>query len=267
MTALGTGHPAAVDGIAASVVVYRNPPDEVRAVVECLLSDGVGRVFIVDNAPENSPFKMLADVFPQVTYLPSPGNVGYGAGHNQALRHSIGAFKYHLICNPDIAFPPGVLAALRDELDRRPEVGLCMPRIVDADGAVQYLCKRLPRPFDLFARRFLPRSWLAKRMLRYEMRDQSYDAEMSPPSLSGCFMFFRVQVLASLGGFDERFFMYMEDLDLSRRAAAVAVNLYFPAVAVRHAHAAGSYHDGRLLRAHLVSAIRYFNKWGWWPIA
>ena len=252
--------------VAASVVVYRNPVDEIRAVIASLLNDKVDTVVLVDNAPEKSPFAELAASDPRITYVASPGNVGYGAGHNQAIRRSIGRHRYHLVCNPDIVFAPGVIPRLVQVMDQRPEVGLCMPRIVDAQGVTQHLCKRLPRPFDLFGRRFLPQSWMAGRMRRFEMRDQSYDREMMPLSLSGCFMFFRTDVLAQIDGFDERFFMYMEDVDISRRAAAVASNLYLPDVRVVHGHAAGSYHNWRLLRAHLASAVRYFNKWGWWPL-
>lgn len=253
--------------VSASIVLYRNPEAEIRAVVDCLLNDGVDLVLLVDNAPEGSPFADLAQALARVTYIRSPGNVGYGAGHNQAIRRMLGQSRYHLVCNPDIVFAPGVIPRLTQVMDQRPDVGLCMPRIVDANGVTQYLCKRLPRPFDLFGRRFLPRAWMAGRMQRYEMRDHAYDREMKPLSLSGCFMFFRTDVLARIEGFDERFFMYMEDVDISRRAAAVADNLYVPEVSVTHGHAAGSYHNWRLLRAHLISAVRYFNKWGWRPLS
>lgn len=264
---MATADRSELPDVSASIVLFRNPMDEVRAAVGSLLADGVAQVFLVDNAPDDSPFAELASTFDRVTYIRSPGNVGYGAGHNQAIRRCVGEYRYHVVCNPDIIFAPGVLPGLRAELERRPEVGLCMPRIVDARGVVQFLCKQLPRPFDLFGRRFLPRAWMAARMRRFEMRESSYETEMSPPSLSGCFMFFRASVLADLGGFDERFFMYLEDVDISRRASKLARNLYFPGVSVTHGHAAGSYHSPRLLLAHVVSAVRYFNKWGWWPLA
>jgi GT2 family glycosyltransferase len=95
------------------------------------------------------------------------------------------------------------------------------------------------------------------------MRDQSYEQPMEVPFLPGCFMFFRTSVLRPLDGFDERYFLYVEDLDLSRRAATLARNLYLPDVEITHEAQRGAYKSLRLLRYFAVSVVRYFNKWGW----
>jgi GT2 family glycosyltransferase len=95
------------------------------------------------------------------------------------------------------------------------------------------------------------------------MRDHSYDEEFEAECLSGCFMFARSSVLERLRGFDERFFMYLEDFDLARRARRLAVNLYYPGATVLHEHARGHSRSLRLLWAFGVSALRYFSKWGW----
>jgi len=102
------------------------------------------------------------------------------------------------------------------------------------DGHLHHLCKRLPSPLDLAIRRFAPASWFEAQRAHYEMRDQSYDRPMEAPFLSGCFMFFRSAVLSRLDGFDERYFLYIEDLDLSRRAAVLARNLYTPDIQIVH---------------------------------
>lgn len=86
---------------------------------------------------------------------------------------------------------------------------------------------------------------------------------MEVPSLSGCFMFVRIAVLKKVGGFDERYFMYAEDLDLCRRIGKVSRTMYYPNVVVYHEYAKGSYKNRRLLRYHLSSVVKYFNKWGW----
>mgnify|MGYP000101886375 CR=1 FL=1 len=83
------------------------------------------------------------------------------------------------------------------------------------------------------------------------------------PYLSGCFMFFRSEALLALGGFDERFFMYMEDVDLSRRCASKFGNVYYPLAKVTHLHERASHKNINLLKAHLKSTFQYFNKWGW----
>ncbi len=87
---------------------------------------------------------------------------------------------------------------------------------------------------------------------------------MEVPSLSGCFMFMRVSVLREIGGgFDERYFMYAEDLDLCRRIGEVSKTMFFPKVSVVHEYEKGSYKNKKLLKYHITSVIKYFNKWGW----
>ena len=95
------------------------------------------------------------------------------------------------------------------------------------------------------------------------MRDQTYDSPMEPTFVSGCFMYFRSSVLARIGGFDERFFLYLEDLDLSRRSQQVATNLYHPATHITHGYQRGHTRSMRLLLYFGASVLRYFNKWGW----
>ena len=86
---------------------------------------------------------------------------------------------------------------------------------------------------------------------------------MEVPSLSGCFMFMRVDVLKEVGGFDERFFMYAEDLDLCRRIGEVSKTMYYPGVSIYHAYGKGSYKNRKLLKYHICSIVKYFNKLGW----
>jgi GT2 family glycosyltransferase len=86
---------------------------------------------------------------------------------------------------------------------------------------------------------------------------------MDVPFLSGCFMFFRTEALREVGLFDERFFLYTEDTDLTRRVNSRFRTVYFPDVSIYHHHARGSYNDFWLMMRNAQSAIRYFNKWGW----
>jgi GT2 family glycosyltransferase len=145
-----------------------------------------------------------------------------------------------------------------------PDIGLVMPDIRYPDGSRQHLCKLLPHPVDLLVRRFIPTLYrLSGRVDTYEMRRSGYDRIMDVPALSGCFMFLRASVLKKTGGFDERFFMYLEDVDLSRRIGQLARTVFYPAVSIIHAYQKGSYKNSALLRRHISSAIRYFNKWGW----
>jgi GT2 family glycosyltransferase len=197
-----------------------------------------------------------------------PGrNVGYGSGHNLALKALAGVnAPYHLILNPDIVFHADSLAKLADVMESHRDVGLVMPRVLYPDGSHQRLCKLLPAPIDLVLRRFLPgplKVLVRERTAMYELHCLNPDAPAYVPSLSGCFMFTRRSVLEAVGGFDERFFLYMEDVDLCRRMLKISKLLYWPGVTVEHVHQMGSYRNRKLLFMHIRSAIQYFNKWGW----
>jgi hypothetical protein len=172
--------------------------------------------------------------------------------------------SYHLVLNPDVYFGDEVLEELLSFMQSHKEVGLVIPKVVYPEGNLQYLSKLLPSPSDLIFRRFLPISIIQKRLFNYEMKFSGYNKKMEVPYISGCFMFMRTTLLKSVGFFDERFFLYLEDTDLSRRFFRVAKNVYYPGVKIVHHHARGSYKSFKLLFIHIKSAIRYFNKWGWW---
>ena len=98
---------------------------------------------------------------------------------------------------------------------------------------------------------------------KYELKFFSYDKEVEIPVVSGCFMFIKTSILQKTNGFDERFFMYLEDIDLCRRVGELSKVLYFPKVSITHNYEKGSYKNTKLLKYHIKSAITYFNKWGW----
>jgi GT2 family glycosyltransferase len=249
--------------LGVSIVLFRTPVTAIVSLLQQLLAQGARLVYIVDNSPKD--FDTFGNWVPpeRVLVIATRRNLGYGRANNLAIRDSVRRHKYHLVCNPDVDLDPDSLPRLYALMESRLDVGLCSPRIVGVDGEQHYLCKRLPSPFDLAIRRFTPENWFTARRAHYEMRDQSYERPMEPAFLSGCFMFFRCEVLARLDGFDERYFLYIEDLDLSRRAATVARNLYTPDIRIIHAAHRGAYKSLRLLRYFCISVFRYFNKWGW----
>jgi GT2 family glycosyltransferase len=253
--------------LGASIVLYRTPVRDILPLIDQFLAQGTRLLYLVDNSPPG--FDAFGDWTPpeRVVILATRRNLGYGRANNLAIRDSVKKHRYHVICNPDITLGPNLLRDLCEFLDRRPEIGLSGPRVVDVQGQLQFLCKRAPTIADLAVRRFAPESWFQKRRHWYEMRDHSYDQEMQPTFISGCFMFFRSSVLAQLDGFDERFFLYLEDLDLSRRSQQLAPNVYYPGNHVIHVHHRGAHKSMRLLLYFGMSMLRYFNKWGYFQRA
>jgi GT2 family glycosyltransferase len=250
--------------ISASIVLYKNDPAEVLAAVASLTSSSlqVG-LMAIDNSPTEELREAVESLGAEYHFIGS--NVGFGAGHNIALRAYMGRSEYHLILNPDVHFDPQILTPLYDFMQANRNVGLVMPRVLYPDGSEQRLCKLLPRPIDLIVRRFGgPLGKLFQSGAdRYLLKGVRMDQPGFVPCVSGCFMLVRTETLVRIGLFDERYFMYMEDVDLCRRVAEIADTFFFPGVAIIHEYAKGSYRSKRLLKYHIQSAWRYFEKWGW----
>ncbi len=247
--------------ITASIVTYHHSYDEITKVVNCVLQSVVHRLYIIDNSAHDA-LRSLEQISQKIRYIHNINN-GYPA-HNIAIREAIelGA-NYHIVINPDIYFEPEAIELLSDYMDLHEDVGQVMPKVLYPNGELQYLCKLLPTPMDLFLRKFLPKRFMHRKRSRFELRFSGYDREMNIPYLSGCFMFLRIKALLEVGLFDERFFMYAEDIDLCRRIHQKYKTIYYPQAVITHAHEAASYKNKKLSRIHIHNIIQYFNKWGW----
>lgn len=254
-----------------SIVLYHpNWEQEVLPLVEELLRvKNLRKLYLLDNSEKDwlkehvdaqkSPFSSG-----KVRYMAMPTNLGYGIAHNVALRESA-YYKtaFHLVMNSDIRVHAEDIDAMHDWMIANPQVGLLMPKVVYPDGTQQYLAKRLPSPLDVFGRRFLPAGLMARRNRKYELRDLDLTRPVNAPYLSGCFMFLRTKAAVEAGLFDERYFMYPEDIDLTRTIHRNYLTLYYPEWTIVHAHARESYKNKHMLRIHIQNMCRYFNKWGW----
>ncbi|SMO61530.1 glycosyltransferase family 2 protein [Solitalea koreensis] len=247
----------------ASIVLYNNNVEELTYVVSCVLKcKFIDKLYLIDNSPKSLSQSFRVDE--RIEFIFNNANLGYGKAHNIAIQKSKGLSKYHLILNPDISFSEGTLESIYNFMEQNPDVGQLMPKILYNDGEIQRLCKLLPTPFDLIGRRFFKHSgWAQKRNQKYELCGFSYDKIINTPCLSGCFMFFRNEILQESGGFDPRYFMYLEDYDLTRRVHKLTKTIFYPEVQVFHGFKKESYSNPVLLKHHIRSAIKYFNKWGW----
>lgn len=265
---LGGGRPVAKRqlSLGASIVLYDMPLKQIDPLLSALEAGGAAQLYVIDNTPRRPPSEETAATAAKYSNLELhyPGkNLGYGRGHNIAIELSTAKYKYHLISNPDITLSEDTLGALYDFMEAHPDVGLCMPKLVGSDGGTHFCCRRSPVALDYLSQLLLPGSWGRRRKDSLEMRSRDYDQTMEVPCLSGCFMFFRSQVLSQLGGFDDRFFLYFEDLDLSARARKLGKNVYFPYTWVVHERQSGHRTSWQLKARFAASACRYFAKWGW----
>jgi hypothetical protein len=253
-----------MEKISASIVTYNTEVFLLKRAMDSFLSSNItGPLVIIDNSPTDY-LKQFCEDIDSVTYIYSRQNLGYGKAHNIAIRKHLDQSKYHLVLNPDVYFDATTLEKMYYFMEAHPQAGLAMPKVYNTEGEFQMNCKLLPAPINLATRRFFPiKSWFKKINDRYEMQERGFDHVMNVPFLSGCFMFLRTSSLKHTGLFDEQFFLYAEDTDLSRRIHQQFETLFFPGAAITHLHARGSYKDFNLTFQNLKSAIQYFNKWGW----
>lgn len=249
--------------LTASIVVHKTPPQQLHKALECLLRSDIEHVYVIDNSPDDSLRKLLPQ-HEHIDYRHVENN-GFGAGHNIAIREVLRNPDegYHLVMNADVCWEGDVLKPLIDYLKKNPDVGMVMPKVFYPDGALQYTCRMLPTPLDLFAKRFLPKSIIEKRMERYLLAEHDHDQPLNCPYLLGSFLLFRNEALRDCGIFDERYFMYPEDIDITRRIHMKWQTMYWPGVSIIHEHAAESRKSKKMLKIHISNMIKYFNKWGW----
>lgn len=248
--------------LTASIVLHKTSPRQLEKALSCLLDSDVMTVYLIDNSP-GTELSAFGTLDPRICYI-HVENRGFGAGHNVALREVINdPDGCHLVMNADVWWEGDVPGILTGYLESNPDVGMVMPKVYYPDGDLQLACRMLPTPLDLFAKRFLPRKMTEKRMERYLLAHHDHSYPLNCPYLLGSFLMFRNSALLECGIFDERFFMYPEDIDITRRLHRRWKTMYFPGVSIVHEHAAASRSSGRMLRIHLRNMMKYFCKWGW----
>lgn len=220
-------------------------------------------VTVVDNGSQDGSVELVEAEFSWVRVIANARNVGFGAAHNQALREANG--RFWLVLNSDAAPAPGALKTLVTFMDANPEVAVCGPRLRYPDGTVQPSRRRFPAPVTLFMESTqLQRFWPDNAVLRrYYVQDQSDDVTQDVDWLSGACLCVRAAAAREVGLFDERFFMYSEELDWCRRFRAAGWRVVYLA------EAEATHLEGGSSRADLAardqrfqaSKLAYTAKW------
>jgi GT2 family glycosyltransferase len=200
-----------------------------------------------------------------VQYIPQARNRGFGCGHNAVLSQLTSDF--HLVLNPDVELQVDALQVGLASLRRGEDIVLLSPKVLGGQGEQEFLCKRYPSVLVLFLRGFAPaalRRLFRRRLAGYEMRDVcSGEMPADVDIASGCFMLTRTTALRAVGGFNENFFLYFEDFDLSLRLAKQGRLVFDPRMRIVH-HGGYAANKGRAhVKYFIRSGIRFFNRHGW----
>ena len=269
--------------LSISVVCFNSTELELHTLVSSLLESmrdlrnsfelASVPLFLIDNSePNNLSLSLfddlkgeLDDQAVELRLVHGHGNIGYGSGHNLVLEKLTS--HYHLMLNPDVRVEKNCLLSGLTFLQTSNEVGMISPYAEYDDGRKQYLCKRYPSVLTFTIRGFFPnfiKRIFSERLARFEMRDLAEDQpSLDIPIISGCFMLCRTNVLKDVNGFDEDYFLYFEDFDLSLRIGKLAKLAYVPAMRIQHDGGHAARKGWPHLKMFAKSGRRFFSTHGW----
>lgn len=244
--------------ISASIVIYKNDVKMLRKAINSFLKTPIDKkLFLIDNSPTD----ILKDKFnhQDIEYFYLGKNNGYGKANNVIIDKIREKSEYHLILNPDVYFDKNVISELINKHKEHKNIAVIAPKTLYPNGNFQHSCRRYPSFFELIFRRLGVFKSVTD---RGEYKDINLSKPFHPDFIQGAFLLFKTSDFIDLKGFDERFFMYMEDVDLCRRIDFInKKKLYFPDVKIYHHYTQGSAKKISLFLHHLLSAIQYFYKW------
>ncbi len=248
--------------LSATIVLYKEGSIELSKAINSFLKTDISKkLFLIDNSPNNK----LRNKFthPDVEYIFIGKNIGFGAGHNIVIDKIKNYSKYHLVLNPDVWFSPSVIPNLLVVIENERNAAMIAPRVLFPDGSHQNSCRRYPSVFELLIRRSgVFRKMFQLMIKRGEYKDKDLTKPFYPEYLHGCFQLFKTNDFVTIKGFDERYFLYMEDADICRKIDELGKKkLYFPQEKIVHVLKKGSSKQLRLLIIHISSIIKYFFKW------
>ena len=248
--------------VTASIVLFHNNIDLLTQAVDSFLATPIEKkLYLIDNSQTDA----LGSTFrsEEIQYIHTGQNLGFGKAHNLILRELEAISEFHLVLNPDVYFDSDVIPLLINDLKSDAALGLIAPKILYPDGSFQNSIRRFPKFRDLLIRRipFFKRIF-KKAFRRGNYLDHPLNKPMYVDAVSGCFQLFKTQIFLDIDGFDSRYFMYMEDIDICKKVHVLGNKvLYNPNAIVYHHSEYGSKRSLKLFLIHMKSIFRYFNKW------
>ncbi len=248
--------------ITATIVLYNEDINELSKTIDSFLNTSISKkLFLVDNSPTDQ-LKIVAN-HPDIEYIFNEKNVGFGAGHNRIINSIKNTSTYHLVLNPDVTFDTKVIPNLIKEIERQDVIALIAPKVIFPDGEHQYTCRKYPTFLELVVRRIsLLKNVFSTWIRKGEYKDRDLTKSFYPDFVQGCFMLFRTADFVQINGFDERYFLYMEDVDICKKIDGInKKKIYYPNEEVVHVLKKGSSKSIKLFFKHLSSSLKYFKKW------
>ncbi len=246
------------DGTLSVCIVTYNSADKIKNAVSSIKKHTLGvdyKLYISDNCSTDNTMEIVKEADENAVILENGGNIGFGKAHNAVIPHI--NTKYHAIVNPDIEIDSDVLTDMCRYLDEHPEISLAIPKIFFPDKTEQVLPKRVPKLKYLFGRR-LP--FMKKYADEYTRCNEVFQTPTEVDFCTGCFMLLRTDVFKTVGGFDDRFFMYFEDADLTLEAKKHGKTMLLPQFSVIHSWERSSAKSLKYLLIHISSMFKFFFK-------
>lgn len=244
-----------------AVVVNYNARDHLLECVRSLRDAGVDEIVVADNASRDGSAEALAAADPEAVFLPTGGNLGFGTAANRGVAASTSPIV--LVMNPDVVVEPGTPKVLADALDADPRLGAVGPRIDNLDGTRYPSARRFPDLAVAVGHAFLGFVWPTNPYsAAYKMADLDPARAARVDWISGACLALRREAFEAVGGFDEAYFMYVEDVDLCWRLWQAGWEVgYEPAGRVVHTVGVSSDQAPyRMILAHHSSMWRFARR-------
>jgi GT2 family glycosyltransferase len=243
----------------AVIIINYNTRESLRACLATVVSQDPAETIVVDNSSHDSSVEMVRAEYPQVVLHANKSNVGYGTAANQGVASS--KADYVLVLNADTVLTPGTLQALKNYLDDYPQAAAVGPRLVRPNGQQRISCHPFPTPFfTLLEITCLSRLVGRIPILRdWYLCTWAHDRPRIVPWVSGAAMAIRREAFSVVGGFDESFFMYTEEVDLCYRLKLAGRDVHFaPVATIVHAGAASTVQHRAEMKVQLFASIVHF---------